>query len=279
MARDGRSPNHVNKPVNEAPLVSLTIHTHYDGDKYYWEHFDIVRMSLETMLAGAGKNKIELIIWDNGSTPEFRRMLNEFKPDVMIESPNVGPHNARHALCHIARGKYINFADDDILYHPNWLDAMLEIHRVYPGVGVVSGSPCDAEFRRDFKPAHVFAAKPDVKKTTGHDLIPVEWERDWAYSIEKKPDGHKQVWQQTYMEYQSVKAWAMAHHMQMLCPRELITPFMRNTKNIVEFWDIAKEISAAGHLQLTTFERTAVHIGNRIDTSVMEIRKEWCIDG
>jgi len=277
--RDGRAPNHVHAPITHTPDFSLTIHTYHGPDGYYKEHERITRLCLDSMIAGAKGHNTELIIWDNGSPPAFREMLRSYKPDVLIESPNVGPHNARRALCHIARGKYINFTDDDILYSPDWLTKMFAVMTTYPNTAVVSGSPINGEFKRDFTPAHKFADQtPGCRKVTGFDLIPKEWEADWCYSIGKKPEGHKASLQETYIEYGGVKAWAQAHHMQMFCNRQIITPFMQPTTDIIQFWDIAKEISAAGHLQLTTYDRTAVHIGNRLDDSIMRICKAWGID-
>ena len=151
---------------------------------------------------------------------------------------------------------------------------MLEIYETFPGVAVVSGSPLNAEFHRDFTPVHKFAERDDVTKVTGHNLLPQQWQIDWCHSVGRLPT-ERQGLQHTYVVYKGVKAWAMAHHMQMLMPRKVAVEFMRPTRNIVDFWDIAKELSRAGYLQLTTADRTAVHIGNRIDDSILGIRKEW----
>jgi len=279
--RDGRNPNHYGKPCPPAPDVSLCVVTHCPAEVgYHAQHTDVVNLCIDSMIAGAHGHNTELIIWDNGSVPEFRNMLRErytFPVTTFIESPNIGPHNARRALCAIARGKYINLSDDDILYSRDWLSKQMEIIQTYPNVAVVSGSPINIEFRRNWKPAHKFAHenKSAVKKVTGFGLIPEQWETDWCYSIGKKPEGHKPTQQETYLEYNGVKAWAQAHHMQMLCPREIIAPFMKPTRNLVDFWDIANEISEAGYLQLSTFDRTALHIGNVIDESIERIMTEW----
>ena len=281
--RDGRNPNHYNVPCPPVPGVSLCVVTHCPDDSFYHaQHFQVVRLCIDSMIRGASGKASELIIWDNGSTRDFRDMLRNRYSDylsggTLIESPNIGPHNARRALCAIARGKYINLSDDDILYSPDWLDKQYQIMQTYPNVAVVSGSPINIEFRRNWKPAHEFAAKNkgEVTKVTGFSFIPEQWESDWCYSIGKKPEGHKPTQQETYLEYKGIKAWAQAHHMQMLCPRDTIAPFLKPTKNLVDFWDIADEISKAGYLQLSTFERTALHIGNVIDPSIERIVREW----
>lgn len=227
------------------------------------------------MLVGAKEFDYELIVWDNGSTPEYRAMLRSFSPTIFIESVNVGPHMARRALAAIARGKIINLADDDILYSPDWLSQQKRVLITYPNTCVVSGSPINIEFRRNWKPDHDFAANTAGVNIKLGDLIPAEWEADWCLSIGKKPNGHKKTQTDVLLEYHGVKAWAQAHHMQMLCPRDSIAPFLKPVRFIIDFWDIANEISQAGFLQLTTADRTAVHIGNVIDPSIERIMKEW----
>jgi hypothetical protein len=273
--RTKRAPNSEKKPLPPAPKISLCVVTHYTGNDYHAGRMEITDLCMRSMMAGMGAD-VELIIWDNGSAPQYREMLRWHEPTIMIESVNVGPHMARRALCHIARGELINLSDDDILYHPDWLAKMLAIYRTFPNVAVVSGSPINIEFRRNWQPAHDWAAKtPGVKVTTGRDLIPQDWERDWAFSIGIASGRSAKTQDETLLEYRGVKAFAQAHHMQMFGPREILAPFMRPVNYLVDFWDIANEISKAGYLQLTTAERTAVHIGNVIDESVYKIAKQW----
>lgn len=274
--RTTQSPNREKKPLPPAPNLSLCVVTHYTKEDYHAERMGIVDLCIRSMVAGASRTNYELIIWDNGSTPEFREMLRDHNPTIMIESVNVGPHMARRALCHIARGEIINLTDDDILYSLDWFKQMYRILATFPGVAVVSGSPINIEFRRNWKPSYDWAAiTKGVTVTQGRDLIPQSWERDWALSVGVKSGRSSKTQDETMLEYRGVKAFAQAHHMQMFGPREILAPFMRPVKYLVDFWDIADEISRAGYLQLTTATRTAVHIGNVMDESVRQIAVEW----
>jgi hypothetical protein len=156
----------------------------------------------------------------------------------------------------------------------------MEILETFPNVAEVSGSPQGAEFYRDFSPVLKWADETaGVKVTRGNGLIPAAWERDWCISTgNMKPENWQPSWPQAWIEYKGVRAWAQGHHMQMLCPTETIIPFLWRTNHIIDFWDIAKEISRAGHLQLTTYERTAIHIGNVIDDSIKAICGEWGVE-
>lgn len=273
--RTAQNPERENKPLPAVPAVSLCVVTHCVDHPYYAQKAEITRMSIQSMLAGMSDVDYELVIWDNGSTPEYRAMLRAFEPTVFIESVNVGPHMARRALVNIARGDIINLADDDILYAPDWFEKQYQVMTTYPNMCVVSGSPINIEFRRNWQPDHDFASRTAGVNVKFGDIIPIDWECDWCYSIGKNPKCHKKTQVDVLLEYRGVKAWAQAHHMQMLCSREKIAPFLKPVRFLIDFWDIANEISEAGYLQLTTYERTAIHIGNVIDPSIKKIAKEW----
>jgi glycosyltransferase involved in cell wall biosynthesis len=277
--RQGKNPNYdgVKVLAPPPPLVTLAIVTHEQPGEYHAQRAEIVDLSISSMLAGAKGYSVELVIWVNGGSFEFIEGLKKHNPDVFIESINIGPHNARRALCRMARGKFINIADDDILYHPDWLQKQMQIIKAYPNVAEVSGSPQAIEFRRDFSPVFEFAERePGVRVKKGIDLIPHQWGQDWAASVGFGPNYvYVPAREQTLIEHKGVKAWAHGHHMQMLGPTDVLAPFMLATEYLVDFWDIAKEISRAGYLQLTTYDRTAVHIGNVIDESIERIMTEW----
>jgi len=275
--RVGVAPNKRAK-LPAPPLLSLCVVTHLTDEPYHKERRGVVSLCLETMLRGAG-NDYELIIWDNGSVPSFRdEIKRKFKPAVFVESENQGIYTARKNMCEIARGRYVNFTDDDILYHPRWFFKQREVMETFPNCAVVSGSAINYEFHRDFTPAWDFSVGPGVQSWTGNNLIPAQWEKDFSLSIGKGDFTSSRIFTELLLEYRGVKAWGHGHHMQMLCPREIIQPFLKPSKRLMDDCDIADEISTAGYLQLTTFERTAVHIGNVIDPSILRIMREMDID-
>ena len=271
--RTSFSPNRLNVPVPPAPDISLTVVTHRTNDPWHNQRTEIVRLSLQTMLAGAQSFKTELIIWDNGSTPEFRAMLREFKPFVLVESGNIGVWNARRNLCRMARGRMVSFADDDLLYAPDWLRKQYEILTTYPNVGLVAGSPQRAAFNGGIEPMIEFAKRDDVKSWKGK-LIPAEWEQDFAKSIGAKKE-YDYPGTDLLLEYCGRKAWAHGHHMQFLCYKNVVEPYIIPSQYLLENANINVRLSKTGVLQLTTFNREVVHIGNTIDPSIDKIQKEF----
>jgi hypothetical protein len=271
--RADQNPNKSRKPVPIFPDVSLAVVTHYTDQPYHHQRLPIVRMSLESMLAGAKGHTCELIVWDNGSPPEFRAMLHEYNPDMLVESVNIGVSDARHNLCHMARGKILSMADDDLLYAPDWLDQELLLLNTYPGVGVVAGSPQRSSFNGGHEPTFRFSERPDVRRWEGR-MIPDEWEHDFAVSIgADKQYNHPGL--DRLMEYKGVKAWCHGHHMQMLCFREVIEPFLTRSPYLLDKNSLNVMLGEAGLLQLSTYNRTVVHIGNVIDPTIERIQAEF----
>jgi glycosyltransferase involved in cell wall biosynthesis len=274
MARTSFGPNRVKTPVPDAPDFSLAVVTHYTSHAWHAHRMDVVRASIASMLAGTGGRSCELLIWDNESTVAFRDMLHRFYPAVLVESINIGAHNARRQLCHMARGKVICITDDDVLFSPNWLTKQLEVLTTYPNVGIVAGSPQRSAFSGGVEPSFAFANAPGVQSWRGK-LIPAEWERDWAVSVGADPDTYTCPLDDLLLEYRGVKAWAHGHHMQMLCYRDVIEPFLVPNEYLLNLNKFNVHVGEAGLLQLTTHERTAVHIGNVIDPTIERIAREW----
>jgi glycosyltransferase involved in cell wall biosynthesis len=274
-----------NNPLKEkfvppAPDVTLAVTTHYTDTLYHAERMGVVKMCLDTMLAGVQGINYELVIWDNGSTPEFRRMLLGYKPEVFVQSVNVGAHDARHGLAGIARGKVVSFTDDDILFHPDWFSLQLEILKTYPNVGLVSGSPQRTAFRAGVASNIAWARQnaSEVQMTTG-SLIPEVYERDYAMSIGRSWDRQLSVasnFTDTLLEYKGVKAWAHGHHMQLLGHLDVVKKYMQRSAWYLDNKKLFNvDLDNDGLLQLTTYRRTAVHIGNVIDENILGIHKSF----
>ncbi len=279
MARKGLNPYKV-KPqeIPAAPDVSLCVVTHYTDDPYHKDRIGVIEMCLNSMVSGMGARKFELLIWDNGSSS---RLLNSLRfsgeKTMLIESQNIGVHNAQHALAGLARGKVICMCDDDILFAPDWFEQQYKILTTYPHVGVVSGSPQRTAFRWATRAnIHFTESYVGAKLQTGR-LIPEKWEADYCLSVQRDIAQHMTTTaleQDALVEYKGVKAWAHGHHMQFMGYRDVVKKFLFQTPLYLA--DVRKhnrDLDAAGYLNLTTFERTAVHIGNVIDENIREIAR------
>ena len=260
--RVGQNPRKFTKSAIPRPRISAGVVTHCTGEAYHSNRLDIVRSCLNSIMAAYPD---EFIIWDNGSTPEFREMLRSFRPNVLIEADNVGLDTAKHNLLNIARGEIFCYSDDDILHAAGWLDKQMEILETYPDVGVVSGSPQRSHFKFAVSTNGIRAAEYNMSIKTGK-LIPDEYEQDYAASIGIEYSALNQSTisvQDTLLEYKGVKAWAHGHHMQFTCYREKVkTFFPASNFYMSRAQPMDEAMNAAGLMRLTTYQRTCRHLGN-----------------
>lgn len=266
MSRTSSNPLKETTGIPRKPYISMGIVTHFTDHHYHGNRMDVVHACLSSIVQ-ANDGPDELVIWDNGSTPRFREMLASFMPDVLIESYNVGLDTAKNNLAEIARGKIFCYSDDDILYGPDWLGKHLEILETYPEVGTVSGSPQRVHFRWGNKTAKAYALKEGFVSQEGR-FIPDVWEKDYCESINKDYNNHMEQTkseQDLLLEYKGINAFAHGHHMQFVSYRDTIRPFLKPSgfyMNEHKSFDCA--VDEAGLMRLTTFERTAQHIGNKL---------------
>ena len=61
------------------------------------------------------------------------------KPLRLIQEPELGLHNARHAGARVAKGKILVFTDDDATFDPNWLRAYAKAFDSHPEMMAAGG--------------------------------------------------------------------------------------------------------------------------------------------
>lgn len=273
------SPNKYATKLPAPPDVTLGVVTHVSNDPYYEGRIEILRLCLDSMLRSVLGINYELIIWDNGSTELWREKLAEYNPTVLVKSPNIGIGNAQISLAYIARGRILCITDDDVLFHPKWFAKQLKILKTYPKVGIVSGTPQRVAFRIAVSSNLEWGKKNNTLKS--YRGIPDEWEKDFCISTSRYYEAHAKATANELdylLKYKGVKAWAHGHHMQFMGYANIIRGHIVARRDEVYVGDgrqINYSIDQAGLLNLTTFDRTAVHIGNVIDPSVKRIMKEW----
>lgn len=277
--RVGNNPS-IGKEINSYPKLVVSAIVHLPNMVGYHAHrFDVIKTSLRLMVERMNHDAF-VQVWDNGSCVEMRRWLEtEFKPDMLILSPNVGKQSARASIFRMWPDEtVIACADDDIFYYPNWLNPQLDLLNHYPNVGVVSGYPCRTSFRWGCSKTIEWAtANAEVRVGK---FLPDEWERDFAISIGRDPDFHMGEYtvkdRDTIINYKNVEAYATGHHCQFVARAGVISPFMKFTPKLLGSEtgiDIA--IDEAGLLRLCTTQRLTRHIGNVLDNQFIENIKEY----
>ena len=275
MARLGTNPNRTNKAQELGDTV-LTCVTHLPNlDGYHSHRLEVVMTCLESM---RGRSSLPVVIWDNGSCDTMKDWIrNEYKPDIFIESFNIGKTQAQLALARMLTGKVMAYCDDDIFFYPDWFTSQMEVFRKYPNVACVTGYPVRTAFRWGCENTKAWGLKHG-KMQVGK-FIPREWENDFCVSIQRDPQSHEIATMADFdylLEYNGVKAFATSHHCQFIADADAVTRASQNNNDSMgdeRPFDIKMDILG---LRLATVERTSRHIGNVIDDKLRaDISHVW----
>jgi glycosyltransferase involved in cell wall biosynthesis len=249
----------------------MSVITHLPNrDGYHAHRFDVIKACLESMRHGAPG--IPVMVWDNGSCKDLTDWLqNEYKPETLILSPNIGKSNARVALFRMVRTDAImSLCDDDMLFYPGWWDACEHLLKTFPDVGKVSCYPV-----RTLQKWMHFTKKwaNDNAVLEVGKFISDEEDYDFCTSVEIPYDYHLETTKNEMdyrVNYNGTMAYCYAHHCQFMAYVSRITPFLlRNDNYMSDEHPFDGAVDNAGLLQLTTVKRYARHIGNMIDHKVL----------
>lgn len=256
----------------EVPVIAVITHLPDLTSDYHRDRWEIVTTSLTLARRNAGEEH-HFIIWDNGSHYQLREWLQDFEPDRLILSHNVGVLNALWRIVGMYQDSIVAYSNDDILYYPDWLPEQLDILRGYPNVGTVSGCV-----------TRLYSGKADDKTMEWAKdnaqvyqwVPPSEWDFQHAASIGMTSEtvkGYKHAII-PLLEYNGVKAGVGGNHCQIVFRAETMLPFLKHTDRYMEplYKLLDVEINEAGLLRLLTTTRRTRHLGNKLtDTDRKEI--------
>lgn len=249
------------------PVVAVTTHLPDTTSDYHRDRWEIVTASLTLARKHAGMEH-HFVVWDNGSCPELREWLfYQFKPDVLIFSQNIGVAGSMFRLFGAYQDCIIAYANDDILYYPNWLPEQIKILKHYPNVGTVSG--CVTRFYSGKADSETmkWALLANVRITKW--TPPFEWDFQHAASIGARSE-IMAAYKYSYiplLEYNGVRAGVGGNHCQFVTYASRLLPFLQSTNKYMDklFEGLDKRINEARLLRLLTTTRRTRHIGNRLN--------------
>jgi hypothetical protein len=266
VPRVGLNPlKNVNAPAHFPPVL-VTVITHLPNEEgYHAERFEIIKRCLETMRGGAPGTPV--LVWDNGSNARLKEYLtNEYKPDYLTLSPNIGKQSALAAIAHLVPpDTLITFSDDDMEFKTGWLDASLELFNGFPNVGAVSTWAVRPSFGWGNTSTLAWARKHAVLEE-GY-FIPLDEVRDYCVSIGEEgdlPEYRYMARKDIRITYKGLRAYAAAQHCQFLTRAGTFAPFTKYSETAVgNERPLDIDVDEAGLLRLTTTKQYARHLGNR----------------
>lgn len=255
----------------------MTFVTHLPNvDGYHKHRMDVIKACLSSAVKNSPNRSV--IIWDNGSMKPLKEWIKVFiKPDIFVESVNIGKSQARKMLFSMLPPATIaSYSDDDILHYPGWYDEQLDLLRNFHNAAAVTGYVVRTAFRWGVENTKKWAEQNG--KLTGGRFIPEEHERDFCISIGRDWNVHKQGtlndldW---IVEYNGMKAYTTAHHCQFMARAGLAAEAMvwdGNAMGDEKIFDV--RLDQLG-LRLGTIRRVTRHIGNVIDKEIAEDVKKY----
>ena len=247
---------------------------------YYVHRFDVLKLSLRSLLANTPRERYDLMVLDNGSRKEVVDYLRILQVRGDIESllllhRNIGKLNAWRMLFDAAPGELVAYSDDDVLFEKGWLDAQLEILDTYPQVGMVSARPVRKQFAygNAYLPAYL-EGFPGITVSRGH-FIPDEWELEFLRSTGRSASGLESVKESrtdVLLEYRGVKAYSTATHFQFIAPKSIMLEGLKRGADRAQGSEerrVEESIDEMGCARLSTFGRHVRHIGNVVSAELL----------
>ena len=274
MSRIGNNPLRFAQAPNTIENIVFVVVTHLPDPSgnsitdYHGQRFEVIKTCLETMRDNSHR-KHTFMVWDNGSEDGFKQWLqNEFKPDILVQSKNIGKNAARAmAIQSLPLGSIVCYSDDDILYSDNWLNPQIELLNHFPNVACVSGYPLRVMFRWGVENTMKWA-KENAKIEQGR-LMPKEWDMDYCESVGQD---YQQYVEKTIKDidyratFNGKKAYLTAHHCQFIGYAVKILPAltMEHDKAMGDEKPLDVLMDKIG-LRLSTTDRLCRHMGNVLD--------------
>ena len=278
--RQGSNPNRSARADSISQLV-LAVVTHLPNTVgYHAKRLEVVRTCLESMRTHVGNFPVTTVVWDNGSCKPFRRWVEEeYKPDIFIQSGNVGKSFARKSIFQMFPAKtVIAYADDDIYFYPNWLAPQLDLLTKFPQpVAAVTGYPVRTAFRwgTEHTIEHLSSHGGIIEKGR---FLPDEWERDFAISIGRDASFHVNEYTKSDVDYRvtfnGMQAYCTAHHCQVVGYAGTLARaavYDNAAMGDERIFDINLDRLGA---RLATTKRLTRHMGNVIDDSLREVIRQ-----
>ncbi len=285
MARLGMSPQREklnSRPPRRITLCMITHIPHLAG--YYKDRIAITELSLNSMITNVSEDRaFDVTILDQNSCREWKQKLSSWQEagwidNVIFMGNNVGKLEGLRFLFNSVQSEFIGFADDDVLFFPEWLNIQAEVLSI-PGCELVTGSPVLTKFKFYPVAQEVMKASPSFKVKEGKvgREYPMRWLEDDGLCRGISPKDYLKVVEKEKVKplivnYDGTNAWAVGHHMQFLANRKEVLKYLPEPTNKLmgkmREWDVAMD--NAGILQLCTFDRTCRHMGNVMDQRIVD---------
>lgn len=271
--RKGQNPVKQLNSVAKPERITATVLNHIPFlDGFFTDMLKVLDISLRTLRENAGI-PFDLLVFDNGSCKEARDyLLNEFDlgriQQLILSDKNVGKGGAWNVMLQAAAGEIIAYADNDVIYAPNWLRESVKVLETYPHVGMLTSRPFHTKpelYTADVKWA---GSDPEVKLERGHFIEP-QWIREFLLSVGRSEEEIQQdiAQEDVKLTYKGITTYAGASHWQFLAWKKTLQEFLPIdlSKPLGQVLRLDEMIDRKGYLRLMTDQPYTMNLSNSLD--------------
>lgn len=270
-----KSIDHVAQPAEIT--VAVIVYIPFLGG-YYAESLDVLKRCLGSIWDHSDR-PFDLLVFDNASCPEVRDYLVETQAAgkiqyLLLSDKNIGKGGAWNLIFRGAPGKYLAYADSDVIFYPGWLSAQIEILETHPQVGMVTGMPLWSPEEFSTSTVAWADAEPGVTLERGRFL---PWEDYWRHSqslgkSEAEARAHFDTIEDRVVTLDGKRYYVGAGHFQFVARTDVLRAVgpvpSERPMGQVRALDVA--VNAAGYLRLSTSEWWVQHLGNTLPPQAAE---------
>jgi glycosyltransferase involved in cell wall biosynthesis len=271
--RKGQNPAKQLSSVAKPERITVTVLNHIPFlDGFYSEMDKVLELSLCSLRDGA-ELPFDLLVFDNGSCAEIKKFLvNEFESGriqyLLFSDKNLGKGGAWNIMLQAAPGEIVAYADNDVLYSPDWLSQSVKVLETFPRVGMVTSRPFHTLPELYQSVVSWARTTRGVKLERGHFIDP-DWIRDFLLSIGRTTDEiQKDLLQEDVkITFQGVTAYAGASHWQFISWKKTLQEFLPIdlSKPLGQVLKLDQEMDKKGYLRLMTARPLTMNLSNTLD--------------
>lgn len=271
--RKGQNPVKQLNSVAKPERVTVAVLNHIPFlEGFYADMLKVMDTSLHTLRENAG-TPFDLMVFDNGSCREARDyLLSEFDrgaiQQLVFSDRNLGKGGAWNMMLQGALGEIIAYADNDILYAPDWLKESLKVLETFPQVGMVTSRPFHTKPELYSAVVKWGESHPEANLKRGH-LIDPEWMQEFLLSIGRNEQEIQEdiAQEDVQLTYKGVTAYAGASHWQFLAWKKTLLEFMPIdlSKPMGQVLLLDEMVDQKGYLRLMTSQPYTMNLSNSLD--------------
>ncbi len=271
--RIGQNPAKSSKTVAKPERITVAVLNYIPAlSGFYAEMLDVLKASLDSLRENAGL-PFDLLVFDNGSCEEALQYLVDEKQagriqHLILSQKNLGKGGAWNIMLAGAPGEIVAYADNDVLYYPEWLSKSVRILETFPNAGMVTSRP----FRTDtdlYTSTVAWAERTlDVQVEYG-DFISWETFLEFDLSLGKPVEEIRNRYKSTqdvHLTYRGIQALAGASHWQFVAWKKVLSQFLPfdMDRPMGQVKQLDSRMNEAGLLRLMPVEPLVMNMSNSL---------------